>query len=110
MFGDLTTLTLGYRRGWDQMYRDIKTADRRVIINDPTFSERADHRGYSLALSQILTRNRIIELNYEIAHRPGLSRQPLSQDPLPVTRRGQWLHARDQVYPNTRTSNAASIT
>src|SRR5215471_8110938 len=27
MFGDLTTLTLGYRRGWDQIFRDIKTPD-----------------------------------------------------------------------------------
>jgi hypothetical protein len=52
MFGDLTSITLGYRRGWDEIFRDIKTTDGQ-IINDPTFHERADHRGYSLSLSQI---------------------------------------------------------
>ena len=31
MFGDLTTLTLGYRRGWDQIYRDIKNTDGQII-------------------------------------------------------------------------------
>ena len=86
MFGDLTTLTLGYRRGWDQVFRDIKDPDG-VIVNDPTFHQRADHRGYSLSLSQILTRNAILNFNYELLTRPGVPRQPLSQDPLPVARR-----------------------
>jgi hypothetical protein len=44
MFGDLTTLTLGYRRAWDQVFRDIKTPSG-VLENDPTFHQRADHRG-----------------------------------------------------------------
>ena len=55
MFGDLTTVTLGYRRGWDRVFRDIKTDG--VIVNDPTFHQRADHRVYGLSLTQILTRN-----------------------------------------------------
>jgi len=82
MFGDLTTVTLGYRRAWDQIFRDIKQPDGE-IVNDPTFHERADHRGYSLGISQILTRNLIALFNYELLA--------------------------DQVYPNTRTSNSASI-
>src|SRR2546428_8425584 len=65
MFGDLTSLTLGYRRGWDQVFRDIKTPQG-VLENDPTFHQRADHRGYSLSLSQILTRNAILGFNYEL--------------------------------------------
>ena len=50
MFGDLTTLTLGYRRGWDQIYRDMQGPRPAVPISStiPTFHERADHRGYSL--------------------------------------------------------------
>src|SRR5579863_7823301 len=43
MFGDLTTVTMGFRRGWDQIFRDIKLPDGQ-IVNDPTFKQRADHR------------------------------------------------------------------
>jgi hypothetical protein len=75
MFGDLTTLTLGYRRGWDQIYRDIKNTDGQ-IVNDPTFHERADHRGYSLSLSQILTRNTIASFNYELLTDQGYLANP----------------------------------
>ncbi len=46
MFGDLTTVTFGFRRGWDDVYRDIKTDG--VIQNDPTFHQQADHRAYYL--------------------------------------------------------------
>src|ERR1700730_11838444 len=52
MFGDLTTVTFGYRRGWDDVFRDIKNVDG-VIQNDPTFHRQADHRGYTLSVSQI---------------------------------------------------------
>src|SRR5579863_2136617 len=44
MFGDLTTVTMGYRRAWDNVYRDIKTPEGQ-IINDPTFHQIANHRG-----------------------------------------------------------------
>src|SRR6201999_562690 len=36
MFGDLTTLSLTYKRGWDKIYRDLKDANGQ-IINDPSF-------------------------------------------------------------------------
>src|ERR1017187_9555758 len=32
MFGDLTTVTLSYSRGWDRVYRDVTAG-----VNDPTF-------------------------------------------------------------------------
>ena len=108
MFGDLTTLTLGYRRGWDQIYRDIKNADGE-IINDPTFHERADHRGYSLALSQILTRNTIASFNYELLTDQGYLANPYRKIRYLSPGQGQGFTLADQVYPNTRTSNAASI-
>jgi hypothetical protein len=37
MFGDLTTVTLGYVRAWDQIFRDIKQPNGE-IVNDPTLS------------------------------------------------------------------------
>jgi hypothetical protein len=108
MFGDLTTLTLGYRRGWDQIFRDIKLPDG-VIVNDPSFHQRADHRGYSLALSQILTRNLIADFNYELVSDQGYLANPYRKIRYLSPGAGEGFTLADQVYPNTRTSNAASV-
>jgi len=107
MFGDLTTLTLGYRRGWDQIFRDIKTPDG-VIENDPTFRQRADHRGYTLSLSQILTRNAILNFNYELLTDQGYLANPYRKVRYLSPGQGEGFTLADQVYPNTRTSNAFS--
>ena len=107
MFGDLTTLTLGYRRGWDQIFRDIKTPTG-VIENDPTFHQRADHRGYTLSLSQILTRSLIFNFNYELLTDQGYLANPYRKIRYLSPGQGNGFTLADQVYPNTRTSNAFS--
>ena len=108
MFGDLTTVTLGYRRAWDQIFRDIKQPDGE-IVNDPTFHERADHRGYSLGISQILTRNLIALFNYELLTDQGYLANPYRKIRYLSPGVGEGFTLADQVYPNTRTSNSASI-
>jgi hypothetical protein len=107
MFGDLTTVTMGYRRGWDQIFRDIKDPDGE-IVNDPTFHQRADHRGYSLSVSQILTRNTIVNFNYELLTDEGYLANPYRKIRY-LSPGGLGFTLADQVYPNTRTSNAASV-
>jgi hypothetical protein len=109
MFGDLTTVTLGYVRAWDQIFRDIKQPDGE-IVNDPTFHERADHRGYTLSISQILTRNLIADFNYSLLTDQGYLANPYRKIRYLSPGVGQGFTLADQVYPNTRTSNAASIT
>ena len=108
MFGDLTTLTLGYRRGWDRVYRDIK-APQGFIENDPTFHERADHRGYSLSLTQILTRNAILGFNYELLTDQGYLANPYRKIRFLSPGQGAGFTLADQVYPTTRTSSSASL-
>ena len=107
MFGDLTTVTLGYRRGWDRVFRDIKTPGG-VLENDPTFHQRADHRGYSLALTQILTRNAILGFNYELLTDQGYLANPYRKIRYLSPGQGAGFTLADQVYPNTRTSHSAS--
>src|SRR6201997_818896 len=108
MFGDLTTVTLGYRRAWDQIYRDIKLPTGE-IVNDPNFHERADHRGYSLAISQILTRNLIADFNYELITDQGYLANPYRKIRYLSPGQGNGYTLADQIYPNTRTSNATSL-
>lgn len=107
MFGDLTTVTFGFRRGWDDVFRDVRVNG--VIQNDPTFHRQADHRGYSLSVSQILTRNAILDLNFEAITDQGYLQSPYRKiryfDP---TVPGKQFTLADQIYPGTRTSTAAS--
>src|SRR5215469_6691536 len=107
MFGDLTTVTLGYHRAWDQIYRDIKVNG--IIQNDPTFYERADHRGYSLSLSQIVTRSLILGFNWELLTDQGYLANPYRKIRYASPGVGEGFTLADQVYPNTRTSNAGSV-
>jgi hypothetical protein len=108
MFGDLTTVSMGFRRGWDQVYRDIKDSDGQ-IINDPTFHQRADHRGYTLGISQILTRNTIANFNYELGTDQGYLANPYRKIRYLSPGQGEGFTLADQVYPDTRTSNSASL-
>jgi Protein of unknown function (DUF3570) len=106
MFGDLTTVTFGYRRGWDNVYRDIKVDG--IIENDPTFHERADHRGYSLSVSQIVTRNAILDLNFEAITDEGYLQSPYREVRYIDPTKASGFSLAPQVTPNTRTSTAAS--
>ena len=120
MFGDLTTLSLTYKRGWDKVYRDLKDATTGRIINDPSFGgfdkdgnpisfKDADHRGYSLGLSQILTRTLIANFNYEVLTDQGYLQSPYRKILYLEPAGGKGFTQAEQIYPNTRTSNAGSL-
>jgi Protein of unknown function (DUF3570) len=113
MFGDLTTVTMGYRRGWDQIFKDECGVPSHPagtecpdIVNTPGFAKRADHRGYSLSVSQILTRNMIVNFNYELLTDEGYLANPYREIRFLIP---GGVGFASQIYPNTRTSNAASV-
>ena len=113
MFGDLTSLTLGYRRGWDRVYKDQRNSvtgqiETETIFNGNTRPATVDHRGYSLSLSQILTRNAILGFNYELLTDQGYLANPYRKIRYLSPGQGTGFTLADQVYPNTRTSHAAS--
>ena len=95
LFGDLTTITFGAVRGWDQV------GERGA----PNFKANADRRNWSVGLSQVLTRNLLASLNFETSENEGFLQNPyrqaryLSGDP-----RGYSYEK--EAYPHTRTGNA----
>ncbi len=99
IFGGLTTVSLGYRRGWDTVQRS----------DEPTFSQDVDRRGYQIGISQIITKNFIATFDYEGITDEGFLNNPYREvryeNPLDPTNQG-WQSER---YPNTRTSSAASL-
>jgi len=97
MFGDLTTVTLGYARGWDEVSKN----------RDTTFGTRnVDRRNYQVGLSQILTKNLLLTLNYEVVEDEGFLNNPYRSVRYlasPTTTGSQ-----PEVYPRTHTSNAVA--
>lgn len=96
MFGDLTTVTLGYAKGSDDVGKS----------NDASFDESSDRQNYRLSLTQILTKNSILGVNWETVTDEGFLNNPyrsvryLSGD--------SYLFE-PEAYPNTRTSNALGL-
>ncbi|MEP1552161.1 DUF3570 domain-containing protein, partial [Paraglaciecola sp.] len=54
-FGDLTTLTLGFSKGKDEVGK----------TGDETFLEEAERQNYRIGLTQIITKNMIVGLSFE---------------------------------------------
>jgi hypothetical protein len=108
MFGDLTTVSLSYKRGWNDVFRNVKLADGSKV-RDTTFADNVDTRGYSIGLSQILTRNMILALDYEVITDEGYLNSPYRSVRYadPGSPRGFSLEK--ELYPRTHTSNAGSV-
>ena len=76
MFGDLTTVSLSYKRGWNDIFRNVKHADG---SSDPRSDVRAQaptRAAMRSASRQILTRNLILALNYEVLTDEGFLNSP----------------------------------
>ncbi len=106
MFGDLTTVSLGYTRAKDKVGKNVKTDG--VLGPDPNFVKKdADHRSYRVGVSQILTKHLIMGLNYESQTNEGFLRNPYrSIRYLSLTGLEQ---SAEEIYPSTRTTNAIAI-
>jgi hypothetical protein len=105
MFGDLTTVSFGFKEGKNDVFRNVKIDG--VKQNDPTFAEHMESKSYNVGVSQIITKNLIVSGQYEVVTDEGFLRSPYRSvrffiDPFSQGRE-------DEKYPNTRSSNAGSI-
>lgn len=102
MFGDLTTLSMGYSRGKDEVMRITNTPTGKTL--DPSFgTKNTDRHNFRLGLTQVLTKNMIAGLNYELITDKGFLNNPYRQ-----VRFADGSKA-FEVYPNTRSSNAVGM-
>jgi hypothetical protein len=101
MFGDLTTIAIGYSRGYDDVLNNF----------DPTFKQNADHQNYHVSLSQVLTKNLLLSLNYDGITDEGYLQNPyrhvlVLNDPNDPAAGANFNTP--ERYPDTHTSNAIS--
>ena len=100
-FGDLTNLSFGYARGDDEVRQN----------GNDEFEEEIERNSYRLSLSQVLAPNLLLALNYEAITDEGYLNNPYRvyrylTNPLDP---GEGFQQATEVYPNTRTSDAAGI-
>jgi len=118
MFGDLTTVSLGYSRGINSVRRNSYsgTGADKQIISSPEVGT-TDRWQYRLNWSQILTKDFIVNLGYESVSDEGFLNNPYRSvavadpsDPLsPDDIRIVVFKPESGRYPKTHTSNAFSI-
>ena len=100
MFGDLTTVTMGYAQGDDEVGKNY----------DPNFGIRPiDRQNYRLGISQILTPTLIIGLDYEAITEEGYLNNPYRNYRYRDPNQATGYSFGTEVYPNTRTSDAAAL-
>lgn len=99
MFGDLTTVSMGYSQG-----------DNTVKSNtNPDFEEDAQSRSYRLSLTQVMTQDLIMSLAYEAITDEGFLNNPYRSVRFLNSDVPLGYSFQPEEYPNTRTSNAVAV-
>ena len=100
-FGDLSTVSLGYSRGNDEVRQN----------GNEDLQEQTDRQNYRFGLSQILTPNLLMSLSYEAVTEEGFLNNPYRSYRFltnPADPQAGFQTA-TEVYPRTRTSDAATL-
>lgn len=99
MFGGLTTVSLGYTIGDNAVRR----------VDDDIFKEKLKLTGYRISLSQVLTKNMLMSMVYEIISDEGFLNNPYRNVRFRTGDDNNPFDFEAELYPQTRTSNAAAI-
>jgi len=99
LFGDLTTISLGYSLGDDIVTRR----------GDEDFSDTIKRQHYRLGVSQILTQNLLLGFSYETITDEGFLNNPYRSVRYLDATSATGFNYEPEIYPRTRTSDAAAL-
>lgn len=99
LFGDLTTISLGYSLGNDEVGRR----------GDEDFSAEVQRQRYRFGVSQIVTRNLLLGLSFETITEEGFLNNPYRAVRYVDSDTALGYGYEPEVYPNTRSSDAAAL-
>jgi len=99
LFGDLTTISMGFSRGSDTVGNST----------DPTFERDIDRWSYRVGVSQILTKSIITSLNLEVITDEGFLNNPYRSYRYFNPSDTRLFVLAQELYPRTRTSNAVAL-
>ena len=110
MFGDLTTVNLGFSLGDDEVRQNQYDINGNFIGNNPGFGDNGKldlkRRNYRLGLTQIFTKNLIMNFAFEAVSDEGFTQNPY-RSALIIA--GGNVTPTSETYPETRTSDAFAI-
>ncbi|MEW9796540.1 DUF3570 domain-containing protein [Alteromonas sp. CYL-A6] len=98
-FGDLTTLSMSYSRGDDEVRRR----------GDDSFLEEASRQKFGVGLTQVVTKNLIVGINAENVSDEGYLNNPYRAIRYLDADSERGFSFTTEIYPNTRVSNAFSV-
>ncbi len=98
-FGDLTTLGISYAVGRDEVRRN----------GDTLFEEHTDRQNFRVDLTQVITKNFVLNLNYEGVTDEGFLNNPYRQVRYLDTNEARGYAYQSELYPRTRTSSAFAV-
>lgn len=97
MFGNMTTVSMGYAYSWDTVSQN----------NNAAFGEKDVRRqNYKLGVSQVLSKDMLLEVNYEGITDEGFLNNPYRSV---FYESGGIRTSQKEKYPNTRTSSALAL-
>jgi hypothetical protein len=99
LFGDLTTISMGFSRASDTVGNST----------DPLFEEAIDRWSYRVGVAQILTKSIITSLNLEVITDEGFLNNPYRSYRYFNPADDRLFVLAQEVYPRTRTSNAVAL-
>ncbi len=116
-FGDMSTLTMSYSSGSDDIYRNIRgnndedpTTDQSDIVGR-THQGSATHKRFGIGWTQIFTKEWIVAFNAEATVDEGFLRNPYRQVRFISSIDGDQINATNESenYPTTRNGQAYAI-
>lgn len=99
MFGDLTTVNMGFAIGDNSISRN----------GDPNFSEQSSSRNYRLSVSQIISKDMIVAVAFETITDEGYLNNPYRSVRYEDASVPRGYSYQGEVYPRTRSSNALAV-
>lgn len=97
-FGDLTTLSISYAKGFDD-----------IGMTDNAYDEEAERDIYKLGLSQVLTKNMLMGMNLEMITDEGSLNNPYRCYRFLDAKLPKGYDCVREIYPETRTSYALAL-
>ncbi len=99
MFGDLMTVSMGYAHGSNIVRK----------TGDPAFSEKSQTDNFNLSLTQVITKNLIMSAAFDVTTDAGFLNNPYRKVRYVNPNDSTNYNLEDEIYPETRTSNALAI-
>lgn len=111
-FGDMSTLTMGYSQGSDDIYQNERAKKTETPpsnkITSRTYAGSAEHRRFSIGWSQVFTKNWIVAFNTEASVDEGFLRNPYRAVRYSAPTDSGFLRVPEN-YPLTRSSQAFAV-